>query len=286
MKTGIKLFAVLAAVALVLPSCSKLKSGESFNQTINGIEYNFEVIVSRMTFVRLSPVSGADIVRGDIVLPATGEYDGVTYLVTQIREQAFRDYTGITSVKLPAGLSQIEKEAFAGCTSLVSINTPQPLSVIGDRAFDGCVALEAFSLDASISELGEAAFRNCVSLREMEFTPSFSEIPDELCLGCSGIEEITLPSTIMSVGDSAFEGCTGVRAISMDRSVQSLGNRAFFGCAEVQEITCRTATPPSCTEDTFGYIDPEVPVTVPMAQVNDYRQASGWRRFNNIKGVY
>ena len=133
-----KIVTILMVIAAAISSCTKLNSGDSFNQISDGIEYNFEVIVSKMTYVRLTPVSAPTGVKGDIKLPAKAEYDGVTYTVTQIGQQAFRDYTGITSVTLPETLSQIESEAFAGCTSLQSINTPQPLSVIGEYAFDGC----------------------------------------------------------------------------------------------------------------------------------------------------
>lgn len=286
MKIGTKLFYLALTFVLAISSCTKLNSGDSFNQLVNGVEYNFEVIVSKMTFVRISPVQGPSVVTGNIVIPAFGEYEGIKYTVTQIKENAFTNYSGITSVKLPATLSQIEKQAFAGCTSLREINTPQTLSVIGDYAFDGCISLEEFSLDASISELGEGAFRNCSSLEEIEFTPTFSAIPDYLCSGCSSIDEISLPSTIQTVGNSAFEGCSNVQEISMDRSVKSLGIKAFSSCTSVQNITCLTATPPSCSADTFEFINPSIPVTVPNAHIDDYINSTGWDVFNNYVGTY
>lgn len=281
-----KILTILLALAAAMPSCTKLNSGDSFNQTVGGIEYNFEVVVSKMTYVRLTPVSSPFMVKGDITIPTTAEYDGVTYTVTQIGQRAFRDYAGITSVTLPKTLSQIEKEAFAGCTSLQSINTPQPLSVIGDYAFDGCSGLKAFSLEASISELGKGAFRGCASLEELAFTPTFTEIPDELCSGCIGLKEISLPSTIMRVGASAFEGCASARSIKVDRSLQNIGARAFSGCFAVESISCMTAAPPVCSANTFDGIPTDIPVTVPMANVSDYRNATGWNRFGNYIGKY
>ncbi len=284
MKT--QLLTLLLSLAAAIPSCTKLNSGDSFNQTIGGIEYNFEVIVSKMTYVRLTPVTGPAFVSGDITIPAKAQYDGVSYTVTQIGQGAFRDYTGITSVTLPKTLSQIENEAFAGCTSLRTINTPQPLSVIGEYAFDGCRQLRAFSLDASISELGKGAFRGCASLEELVFTPTFAEIPDELCSGCIGLKEISLPSTIMRVGDGAFEACASAREIKIDRSLQSMGARAFSGCFAVESISCMTATPPLCSENTFDGIPAGIPVTVPMANVDEYRFATGWNRFSYYIGKY
>ena len=284
MKTKILTF--LLAFAAFMPSCTKLNSGDSFNQTVGGIEYNFEVIVSKMTYVRLKPVSAPSVVKGDITLPMTAEYEGVTYTVTQIARRAFLDYTGISSVTLPKTLSQIENEAFAGCTSLQAINTPQPLSVIGEYAFDGCSGLKAFSLEASISELGKGAFRNCASLEELAFTPTFTEIPDELCNGCTGLQEISLPSTILRLGAGAFEGCNSARTIKIDRSLQSIGERAFSGCSAAESISCMTATPPVCSANAFDGIPADIPVTVPMANVGDYQKAAGWSRFINYIGKY
>ncbi|MBQ6244600.1 MAG: leucine-rich repeat domain-containing protein [Bacteroidales bacterium] len=281
-----KILTLFFALAAVMSSCTKLNSGDSFNQTVGGIEYNFEVIVSKIAYVRLTPVSAPSVVKGDITLPTTAVYDGVTYTVTQIGQRAFRDYTGITSVTLPKTLSQIENEAFAGCTSLQAINTPQPLSVIGAYAFDGCSQLKAFSLEASLSELGKGAFRGCASLEELVFTPTITEIPDELCSGCTSLKEINLPSTIMHVGTSAFEGCTSARAIKIDRSLQNIGARAFSGCIAVGSISCTTATPPVCSANTFDGIPTDIPVTVPMANVGDYRNATGWNRFSNYTGKY
>ncbi len=284
MKTNI--FTLILTLVASLPSCTKLNSGDSFNQTEGGIEYNFEVIISKMTYVRLTPVSAPSVVKGDIILPTTAEYDGVTYTVTQIGKRAFRDYTGITSVTLPKTLSQIEDEAFAGCKSLQTINTPQPLSVIGEYAFDGCSGLKAFSLEASISELGKGAFRGCASLEELVFTPTITEIPDELCSGCTSLKEISLPSTVMHIGASAFEGCTSARAIKIDRSLQNIGVRAFSGCSAVGAISCMTATPPVCSANTFDGIPADIPVTVPMANVGGYQNATGWNRFINYLGKY
>lgn len=282
----LKLFSMLAALVAALPSCTRLNSGDSFNQTFGGVEYNFEVIVSKMTFVRLTPVSSPVAVKGEIVLPTLAEYDGIKYTVTQIGERAFKDYTGITKVTLPKTLSQIEKEAFSGCTALREINTPQPLSVIGDYAFDGCMSLKDFSLDASISELGKGAFRGCASLEKMAFTPTITSIPDELSSGCASLKAIDIPSTVLSIGASAFADCLAAKSIAIDRSMKSIGAHAFAGCSAVGSITCLTATPPVCTADTFDGIDPTIPVTVPMAQVAQYAASTGWNRFVNISGKY
>ncbi|MCR5017837.1 MAG: leucine-rich repeat domain-containing protein [Bacteroidales bacterium] len=288
MKTRIinSFFGILATivVAVSLAGCSKLKAGDKFIVSTDGVEFQYEVIVSRMNYVRVIPVSGA--IPSSITIPSKVNYDGDTFLVTQIGEGAFRDCLTLTSVTLPKTVSNIEASAFAGCAALKTINTPQPLSEIGDYAFEGCISLREFSLDASISKLGKGCFRGCRSLEEVEFPTSFTAIPDEAFYGCSSLEDIHCPSTVMQIGEDAFGDCINVRDIYLDSSVQSIGARAFAGCISVEAITCLTPTPPVCAADTFDGIDPDIPITVMMASVDNYLNAPCWDRFFNYHGTY
>lgn len=286
MKKRFCLYICVALFAFVLTACSNLQMGDTFTTTYQGVEYNCEVIVSRMNYVRINPVSSPAQLSGTVVVPPSVKYEGDKFIVTQIAKEAFRGYTGITEVILPLTLSAIEEGAFQGCTALKTINTPQPLSTIGDNAFDGCVMLESFSLEASISALGSGCFRNCASLGTVTFPSSFSEIPAEAFYGCTSLENLTLSSTIMRIGDGAFAHCEGLKRISMDRSVMSIGDGAFSGCTAVEAITCLTATPPVCFSSTFTGIPTDIPVTVPMPHIIAYQTAVGWNQFSNFQGVY
>lgn len=277
-------FSAAVLVSVIIAGCSKLKAGDTFTVTTDGVEFQYEVIVSRMNFVRVVPVSGR--LSGSITIPPTVSYDGNNYVVTQVGQNAFRDGSTITAISLPKTLSIIEASAFQGCTMLETINTPQPLSEIGDFAFDGCSALKEFSLDASISKLGKGCFRGCTSLKTMKFPSSFTEIPDEAFCGCSSLDEIRCPATVMQIGKDAFSGCVGVKEIYLDRSVGNIGARAFAGCSSVETMTCLTATPPACSSNTFDGILSEIPVTVMISALENYRAASGWNHFTNFKGTY
>lgn len=279
---ALSLGAILTAACL--SCCSKLKAGDTFTATADGVEFQYEVIVSKMNYVRVRPVSGR--LSGKVVIPSTVSYDNDKFVVSQVGENAFRDCAAITAVTLPKTISIIEAGAFAGCTALESINTPQPLSEVGDYAFDGCASLKAFSLDASISTLGKGCFRGCRALQEVKFPTSFTAIPDEAFSACSGLTEIRCPATVMQIGKDAFRGCVNVQEIDLDRSVQSIGAGAFAGCIGVEAMRCLTATPPVCADDTFEGIRPDIPVTVMKASVENYRNAVGWRRFLRYEGVY
>ncbi|MBQ6578765.1 MAG: leucine-rich repeat domain-containing protein [Bacteroidales bacterium] len=280
---GIGLLAAILS-ACVFSSCSKLRAGDTFTAISDGVEFQYEVIVSRMNFVRVIPLSPS--LSGSVTIPSTVSYDGDNFVVSQIGKNAFRNCTAITSVTLPRTISIIEESAFAGCTALQTINTPQPLSEIGDYAFEGCSSLKAFSLEASLSALGKGCFKGCSSLKIKTFPDSFSAIPDEAFYGCASLEEIILPSTIMKIGKDAFGGCVSVKEIYLDRSVQSIGSKAFAGCINVESMTCLTATPPQCSADTFDGISDDIPVRVMESSVNNYINAPGWNKFKYYIGEY
>ena len=62
--------------------------------------------------------------QGDVVIPETVQYEGVTYQVTGIDDMAFMDSYALNSLTLPASVTKIGNDAFSGCTALASIGIP------------------------------------------------------------------------------------------------------------------------------------------------------------------
>ena len=254
-----RFFLSLAFAAIVLKGCSL--GVDRFQATSDGVTYDMEVVVPLTNFVRIASVTTSEPLSGEVVIPPTVKYGRTTYVVSQIGKGAFRDFSRITSVTLPSTVSVIEEKAFMGCTSLEEINTPQPLSTIGAYAFDGRASLEDFSLQASISTLGEGCFR-----------------------GCSSLASVTFPTSLNHVPPMAFQGCTSLGSIFIDSTVLTIGEKAFAGCTGVVSFVCMTPTPPATFDNTFVGMNPEIPVTVPMASVEQYYDAIGWRYFVNYQG--
>ena len=73
---------------------------------------------------------------GNVTIPDQITYEGATYYVTSIRQSAFRDCTGLTSIKFPqSSLQEIGLQAFFNCTSLTKVDIPNSVGLVGGLAF-------------------------------------------------------------------------------------------------------------------------------------------------------
>ena len=73
---------------------------------------------------------------GDIIIPQLVTFEGITYQVTEIGENAFSFSRNLTSVSLPNSVIKIGDCAFQECSQLKSIVIPNSVEEIGNHAFD------------------------------------------------------------------------------------------------------------------------------------------------------
>ena len=111
----------------------------AYDVKIDGIYYN--IVENQHAVV-------ADIDRdlgGEVIIPASITYEGVTYSVTFISGSAFYTRSNLTSVTIPEGVTGIGDGAFRGCSGLTSITIPSSVTDIGDGAFRGCYRLHTIN---------------------------------------------------------------------------------------------------------------------------------------------
>ena len=87
---------------------------------------------------------------GDVNIPSSVEYNGVTYSVTAVGDGAFNDATAVTNVTLPESVVSIGMKAFAGCTNIKTLHIPSKVVTIDASAFYGC------ALDSLVSHASKA----------------------------------------------------------------------------------------------------------------------------------
>ena len=129
------LAAIVACLALAMPA-------GAYDFTRNGIYYQ---INSNQTSVTVQNNGSFNAYSGDVVIPPTVVYNDLTYTVTSIGYQAFKDCSDLTSVRLPENIVYIMNEAFMNCTSLTSITIPSSVVTMYQNIFKGCTSLETIN---------------------------------------------------------------------------------------------------------------------------------------------
>ncbi len=106
---------LLAALLLALLNCLPA-AADSF--TVDGLWFYTS---SSTTCSLTGPSSGE--CEGDITIPSKVTFDGCTYSVTDIVEDAFKGCTGLTSVTIPNSVTSIGIYAFENCRGLTSVDS-------------------------------------------------------------------------------------------------------------------------------------------------------------------
>ena len=238
---------------------------------------------------------------GDVVIPSSVKYNGVTYSVTSIGYGAFYYCSGLTSVVIGNSVTSIGNYAFFRCSSLTSIEIPNSVTSIGDWAFYYCKSLTSIEIPNSVTSIGLYAFGYCSSLTSIQIPNSVTSIGDHAfsdCLSltsiqipnsvtsiglyafgyCSSLTSIQIPNSVTSIGDHAFSGCSSLTSIEIPNSVTSIGNWAFSGCSSLTKITCLATTPPTIYYNTFDSYSAEL--YVPAGCISAYQSANYWEYFN------
>ena len=236
-----------------------------------------EPVVGKYTYAQnedgtytLTGVNGE--LGGAITLPTTFELNGISYDVTSIGAEVFKDQYVITSLTIPEGYTTIGEGAFMGCTGLTNLSIPASVTAIGRKAFYGCsnagFALtiaegnQHFTTDANVlydkakttiyavpsnittydfpetvTNIGDYAFSDCIYLSTINVPATISHIGEGMFAGCTSLKVITLNKGLESIGDYAFKGCATVTTMKVPSTVKTIGKEAFAGMVALNSTT-------------------------------------------------
>ena len=250
---------VLAVIGLL---CSVSVSAEDFE--VDGIYYN----ITSSTDMTVE-VTYTNEYSGAVNIPESVTYNGNTYSVTSIGEDAFYWCDRLTSVEIPNSVTSIGEEAFYGCSGLTSVVIPNSVTSIGRCAFswcsgltslvvapdnpiydsrEGCNAIVKTSsnelvlgcqftiIPNSVTSIGSYAFYGCSGLTSVEIPNSVTSIGRNAFSSCSSLTFLVIPNNVTSIGWAVFYGCRGLTSVVIPNSVTSIGERGFEGCSSLTSI--------------------------------------------------
>ncbi len=193
MKTlNLTLRTILLTLALVSTTTTL-----AYDMYVNGIYYNINGDEATVTYLRhYTEYSGGytyhyyqnDCV-GDVTIPETVTYNGKTYTVTAIGDNAFYNRyssTALTSISIPGTVTSIGSCAFFNCSGLKNITIPVSVTSIGNNAFMNCSGLSHMIIPISITSIGAQAFYYCSNLATIVIGSSVTSIggTSDVFYGC------------------------------------------------------------------------------------------------------
>lgn len=220
-------------------------------------------------------------------------FEGTTFEVIEIGENAFKDCSSLESVILPSSLIKIADKAFNNCSALACVNLPENLEIIGNNAFQDCSQLNSISLPESLTSIGSRAFQGCFRLTSIEIPSLITDLSDGILQYCS-LQSIKLPEGLQTIGQSALAMNSELDSINIPGSVRTIRDQAFFGCrglktiefpssldsigaismgqTNITSVTFNSSIPPKVTDgDELVRLNSDVTIYVPAQSVNDYR---------------
>ena len=176
----------------------------------NGLNY---IITVKGQEIAVAQYDSDNKYSGDIIIPQNIVYEGVTYNVTSIDENAFYGCNKMTSIEIPNSVTSIGEYAFTDCSGLTSIVIPSGITVLKRSVFDTCYNLTSIEIPNGVTSIEKYAFSNCYAL-----------------------ESVIIPNSVTSIGEAAFSVCRELTSIVIPNSVTSIGERAFGQCSKLASI--------------------------------------------------
>ena len=100
---------------------------KTFEFTVDGVRYS---VNDDNTTVMVAGYPSGSKPIGDLTIPESVTYGGISYPVTSIGNKAFFCCSGLTSVTIPNSVTSIGNYAFDGCSGLTRIDAyPNPKKV-------------------------------------------------------------------------------------------------------------------------------------------------------------
>ena len=212
--------------------------------------------------------------------------------VTSIGSYAFESCQNVTYVEIPEGVDNIGQFAFSLCTSLTNIVLPNSLRYINDQAFSFS-GLTTLWIPDGVYIIGDRAFAACY-LSDVYIGNSVYKIGSGAFAEC--------PNIYISIGSENTtydnrEWCNAIIETATNTLIQGFNNTFFipstitsigygaFDCTNPEMITCQAVTPPSYGGDGWCGLDKSIPLYVPCASKEAYRNAEGWAAFTDIRSI-
>ncbi len=181
--------------------------------------------------------------QGEIVIPESIVYNGKTYKVTAISDNAFYNCIYLTSITIPKTIVSVGKNAFYDCIRIASVTVN--CKTVG-RWFSEISSIKNVVLGNGVETIEENAFLRC-GITSLSIANTVNSIGKYAFSQCS-MSALVIPSGVKTIGVYAFAGCNSLKKVEISNGVRTIANYAFFGCRKLRSVTI----PPSVSSIGLG----------------------------------
>ncbi len=299
-----KTFLLFVLAALLPMGANAYLYYKNYDAYVDGIYYKLSGDEAKVTYEEDYVIP---CYSGSVVIPSTITYEGKTYRVTAIDQEAFWHCDDLTSVTIGDNVTSIGWRAFAKCKALTSITIPENVTYtdqeafyectglksaticngeIGVEAFCFCGGLTSLTLCNGVTSIDEGAFLGCFALPSLTIPSSVTTISNGAFNCCTSLTSVTIPSSLANLADKIFRGCTNLASITIPESVSEIGEFAFSECGNLTDVSCMAVNVPATNSNAFKD-SPIASATlhVPAASIEAYRTTAPWSEFGTIVPV-
>ena len=208
----------------------------AYDFEVDGVYYDIQGDSNRVWVTHDGSRNGG-CYSGSVTIPYSVTYEGRTYYVDAIFNEAFWNCTNLETVSVEANLTYIGPRAFYNCTSLYRFYTAEPtyLKTIAEEAFYNCSEFNfaMFTGISYVTEIGRNAFYGTSWYNNQKDGILYmSGNGNTICYGYKGAKPtgtLTIKDGTTLIADYAFNGCSGITDVIMPSSIKYVGARAFDG---------------------------------------------------------
>ncbi len=171
-----------------------------------------------------------------LVIPDTITYEGKTYRVTRVGEDAFSYFYGLEQVTLGNNVEVLEGNAFMGCSDLTEVVFGTGLKEIGAHAFEACDILEAIALPEGLESVGEEAFCSCAALAKITLPSTLSVLGNNMFFDCEALKEVKIPASVETIPFGLFTNCTLLEKVELVEGLLVIEQESFWACESLKSL--------------------------------------------------
>ena len=239
-------------------------------------------------FVEVTGNPGGGKYSGDVVVPGTVEYDGITYTVKGVGNRAFEGCDDLRKVTISEGIYKIGAYAFYYCGNLERVILPSTLVYIDDSnpVFTGCSKLEIITTapregqedyyylhDGALYKHEGRIVREILSWIPEKKTGTVvikegTTKIGEYSIRRTNVDKIVIPESVKSINGHTFVSCKTPLVLELNRKTKE----------DVDEITTKMSS------FFFNGTDRSaVKVTVPKGTKSYYESHWLWSNLGGIE---